>query len=73
MVAATRDADELKMFAWDNEDAWASSVCESRQAAAARGPGQGQGKARIAESPSRESLVLAESPPSANRPLLIPN
>jgi hypothetical protein len=27
-LAATRDADELEMFAWDNEDVQAQQACE---------------------------------------------
>ena len=54
MVAVTRDADDLKMLAWDN-----SRVTASDPAAHApqRHCPQCPGEARVAESPSRESLI----------------
>jgi hypothetical protein len=66
MVALISEADELKMFAWDNEDAWAITLIHTASAKqhvpGARGQDRGMDTARVAKSPSRESLVSAESP-----------
>ena len=68
---ATRDADERKMLAWDNEDA--QLQCDHKVILwhTPLRAGNGPGEARVAESPSRrvahfslvaESRVAARSP-----------
>jgi hypothetical protein len=64
IVASISDADKLKMFAWDNEDAWAITLIHTESAKqhvqGALGQDRGMDTARVVESPSRESLVSAE-------------
>ena len=65
MVAATSDADKLKMFAWDSEDAWAQLQCDHRWFCGTCPCGRVMARVRP-ESPSRwvatsEPLILAES------------
>ena len=59
IVASIRDADELKMFAWDNEDAWVIHPApakrdSTRRAHEARVYGLGTAQFWVAELLSRQ-------------------
>ena len=54
MMAATRDADELKIFPWDNEDATSRAFCKQlTPGCGSTRAWSGRGKGRVAESTSR--------------------